>query len=42
MKNKVIAFMAIMLLVVAISSCATSRKFGCPTVSKNETKTNKV
>jgi len=42
MKNKIIAFFGIVLMVVAVSSCATSKRYGCPTVSKIELKNNKA
>jgi len=34
MKNKIVAFAGLIVMVVLISSCATSRKYGCPTASK--------
>ena len=33
MKNKIIAGFALLVFVITVSSCATSRKYGCPTVS---------
>jgi hypothetical protein len=37
MKNKLIGLIGLALMVVTVTSCATSRKYGCPTVSKIET-----
>jgi len=34
MKNKIVALSGFILMLVLMSSCATSRKYGCPTVSK--------
>jgi hypothetical protein len=33
MRNKFLAGLALMITLVAFSSCATSKKYGCPTVS---------
>ena len=33
MKNKFITGISLLLMIVLISSCATSRKYGCPIVS---------
>lgn len=36
MKNKIVALAGLILMIVSITSCATSRKYGCPAVSKVE------
>ena len=33
MKNKLFAGLALLILAITVCSCATSRKYGCPTVS---------
>ncbi|HEX6847302.1 MAG TPA: hypothetical protein VF144_10000 [Chitinophagaceae bacterium] len=33
MKNKLLAGFALLILVISVCSCATSKRFGCPTVS---------
>jgi len=42
MKNKLTTGLSLLLMIVIISSCATSRKYGCPSVSKIEVKNNKA
>ena len=34
MKNKLLTALMFTLVIVLITSCATSRKYGCPSVSK--------
>jgi len=36
MKNKLFTALTVIFVVLLISSCATSRKYGCPSVSKVE------
>jgi len=38
MKNKVLAGFALLIMAITVCSCATSRKYGCPTVSVETTK----
>jgi hypothetical protein len=33
MKNKLLAGLMLLIMIVSITSCATSKRFGCPTVS---------
>ena len=33
MKSKLLAGLALVIMAISVCSCATSRKFGCPTVS---------
>jgi len=33
MKNKLLAGFALLIMAISVCSCATSRKYGCPTVS---------
>lgn len=41
MKNKLLAGLMLLIMIVSITACATSKRFGCPTVSV-ETKKFKV
>jgi len=38
MKNKILSAFVFLILAISICSCATSRKYGCPSVSVVETK----
>jgi predicted S18 family serine protease len=38
MKKKYLAAFALIIMVLAFSSCATSKKYGCPTVSVDSKK----
>ena len=40
MKNRFYAAFLLIVMVAAVSSCATSRKYGCPTVSTKTQKAN--
>ncbi|GEM_PF-3395858 len=40
MKNKLLAALTLLTLVVMISSCAGSRKYGCPMAQVNEKSSN--
>lgn len=33
MKNRLLAGFALLIMAITVCSCATSRKYGCPTVS---------
>jgi len=33
MKNKLLAGFALLIMAISVCSCATSRKYGCPTVT---------
>ncbi len=40
MKNKVFASILLLAMIILVSSCATSRKYGCPSVQVKSEKTN--
>lgn len=40
MKNKVFASILVLTMIILVSSCATSRKYGCPSVNVKSAKTS--